>query len=56
MAVDAISLPAYLKFSDECLREARSPNHYADGTSKWTTRTGDGQETITPFQEPDLGR
>jgi hypothetical protein len=45
------TLAGLLKFSDEFLREARSPNHYAGGTCQWTTRAGDGHETIAPFQE-----
>jgi hypothetical protein len=45
------TLAGLLKFSDEFLREARAPNHYAGGTCQWATRAGDGHETITPFQE-----
>jgi hypothetical protein len=47
-------LAALLKFGAAFLEQAHqapSPNRYAGGTCRWTTRAGEGHESITPFQE-----
>jgi hypothetical protein len=46
-----LTLAGLLRFSDRYLGEARSPSSYRGGTCQWTTRAGDGHETIAPFQE-----